>query len=1377
QGGATVVRDLNLIQEGTEGGTYEVTVRLIGDFRTDGVDDQVDIFAGSPTGFRVKTVSPGNTAGTDYSFYLPDGNWMVGVGPAMPQGPMAGPPLMPDWMPPMPISLFVSGGGTSVSEKSATANDGTIVINLGTQSVSTVSGQVVDGSGSGISNAEVFAYQPNGGFGGANTKTASDGTFTLKVPVTGMYSLGAFKPGLPEAKEKAINVQGNVSGLTIKMIRPANTISGKVLNANGNGVGFVPVWAYDDSIWQHSSTVTDATGNYILYVNDGDWTVETDLPGFGWMQYSEEVAVSGSSVSGINLEPDTDTDYFVINGNVNIDGQNMTYMPIRAVEFDVQGNYLGREYGAMTDSNGDYEITVKGPEGVETQKLYRVDIWTPEYGEVAANNLNGNGTPGEVADDAVANNPANIIITDSDLTNVNVLVATADLNDVTIIFDNKADYSEINAFVNIEGINIGTGNPTGFYKSLMIEDISGPDKVVKLPDGDYHFFFDIPGSGQFIPQEGKHDAATTPGYIDVSDASADSNTATVALPDQDDVTFVVTVNGNVSNGGNVEDAWVWVVNPETGFHKGTSTDASGNYSLTVPVLSSGNYMIGVDKPGYMSSEPDVLDLTDTTPADGVADNTQDFTISLESQVISGYLFADAVGGTDNSRDSGEEVPNGWVHAEEINTGTMAHAPVDGSGFYSLGVINGDWKVYGTADGYLETQYSTAGLPVLITVSGGDQTNKDIKLNPNTNWQTKSKNKPMVPASGGVIDDTGTGGTGVKMTVPANALGSSSSSGTVKMSKTSAVAKTNSATPFGGQGQNITANDNSGQPITNLNDFVDLEFVVYKADIDAEVTAGNLADFNRLKAMQVGYFDSTLDDWVLLSTTRTAYYKTLLTDTEWKSYEGDNTRTGFQKFIDDALIDGTFTAFEDYKLIFKSATNHFTIFGVTTPTDGVAPAAPTGLSQTSGSGSSVVLDWDDNAEGDLLEYEIYRSTSTGVNKTSTQVNSSQVSSSTFTDTSTSSWTSYFYTVTAADDSGNESDIATEIQVCSNKTVSNGTVAADCVITCAEGYDLSGNSCRRPGGGGGGGVSTPPQVTTPTIDLTSPSASSSFQVEDQVEITWSVGGAGIDSVELAYSLDGGLTSTVLSTNMDPDETYAWTLPTATEGNTVMLMVEAFDTGKSDLARDSLNFTVSSLSLEEVELYDTQEQEVFDEAHQITRDQLNRRVAALTQTRAASPVTGETEQVSEVFPGQFITSYGFSSVYYVTENLTRRPFWDATSFFTWGDSWDDVVWVTDATLVTLGLDEPMLPKPGKVLVKIQSDPKVYAVEYDAQGGKYQLRWVPDEATAEGLYGSDWSDYIIDLNVTIFARYQMGDDMSDSEQAGSMMRKREAIGQLINS
>jgi hypothetical protein len=157
-------------------------------------------------------------------------------------------------------------------------------------------------------------------------------------------------------------------------------------------------------------------------------------------------------------------------------------------------------------------------------------------------------------------------------------------------------------------------------------------------------------------------------------------------------------------------------------------------------------------------------------------------------------------------------------------------------------------------------------------------------------------------------------------------------------------------------------------------------------------------------------------------------------------------------------------------------------------------------------------------------------------------------------------------------------------------------------------------------------------------------------------------------------------------------------------------------------------------------------------------------------ASPLTGETEEISTVITGQYIRAFGYPTVYYIDENLNRRPFWDSTTFFTYANSWDEVVWVTNATLATLTIGQPMLPAPGVVLVKIQSTPETYAVSTDSI-----LRWVPDEQTATTLYGQFWSDYIIDLEPTVFSKFTVGDNMAATDADDlSTMKTREELATL---
>ncbi|MFO8008405.1 MAG: sugar-binding protein, partial [Candidatus Brocadiia bacterium] len=89
-------------------------------------------------------------------------------------------------------------------------------------------------------------------------------------------------------------------------------------------------------------------------------------------------------------------------------------------------------------------------------------------------------------------------------------------------------------------------------------------------------------------------------------------------------------------------------------------------------------------------------------------------------------------------------------------------------------------------------------------------------------------------------------------------------------------------------------------------------------------------------------------------------------------------------------------------------------------DTTPPANPTGLSATAGDGQ-VDLNWDDNTEGDLASYSVYRSTTSGSGYSSIATG---VASSAYTDTGVTNGTTYYYVVTAVDTSSNESGYSNE-----------------------------------------------------------------------------------------------------------------------------------------------------------------------------------------------------------------------------------------------------------------------------------------------------------------------------------------------------------------
>jgi len=61
------------------------------------------------------------------------------------------------------------------------------------------------------------------------------------------------------------------------------------------------------------------------------------------------------------------------------------------------------------------------------------------------------------------------------------------------------------------------------------------------------------------------------------------------------------------------------------------------------------------------------------------------------------------------------------------------------------------------------------------------------------------------------------------------------------------------------------------------------------------------------------------------------------------------------------------------------------------------------------------------------------------------------------------------------------------------------------------------------------------------------------------------------------------------------------------------------------------------------------------------------------------------------------------------------------------------------------------GTWMMKITSDPKVYAVETDGT-----LRWIQSEDQAGSLYGADWNKRVRDIDVSLFGEYRIGDPLA---------------------
>lgn len=115
--------------------------------------------------------------------------------------------------------------------------------------------------------------------------------------------------------------------------------------------------------------------------------------------------------------------------------------------------------------------------------------------------------------------------------------------------------------------------------------------------------------------------------------------------------------------------------------------------------------------------------------------------------------------------------------------------------------------------------------------------------------------------------------------------------------------------------------------------------------------------------------------------------------------------------------------------------------------------------------------------------------------------------------------------------------------------------------------------------------------------------------------------------------------------------------------------------------------------------------------------------------------------------------SAVYYYAVNGKRYVFPNEKTYRTWYADFSGVQTVSDAELAAIPLAANVTYRPGARMIKLRTDPKVYAI--DARG---TLRWVTSESVAVALYGSNWSTMVDDLSDAFFVSYRIGTSISST-------------------
>ena len=883
-----------------------IAVKLTHATNTFSASEELDVLAGGPANFSVRTVTPGagSRSASDpaiTTLYLnQNGRWFVGVGPAMPKGLsffFAGPPTPPNWIMPQPLDIEVSGCPSACAVTIATA---TFNIRVADK---TVTGQVVNGSGLGIGGAEVYAYSPIEKMG-TRAQTGSDGSFSLRA-IEGMFLAGVFVPGMPSGNEISVRIDsaGQLfigsdptpkANIVIKVVKPDFSISGKAVDDSSNVVQGASIYAYRTDGLGHTEAYTDASGLYTLYVGNGTWNVGAFIPGFGSLP-ERTVVVSGANATGINFSPTTAGVTFRSisgtvcrdnNGNSSCDaGEEFSNVNVYA-EALISSVY--RFNDALTNASGSY--TLKVPANTGASDTYTIRSFSPTVGELGKITVDVSST------DATGRN---IVAGAPNTITFNFSTTTTKL--FVDVFDPSTNRGNVFEAQNVTSTSLQVPSSTSYILKLSLD-------------------------GMNIPKEN----ATGTGYAS-STAALDASvnrTITVTLP------TLVTISGTTyrdSTSNTLSDVWVEVMSTSTRYRVGAKSTSTGAFSLRAP---AGDYTIVGSKPGYIG-KPTAISV-------GAGGSSGAQLILYEATLsVSGLVYRDA--NSNSTFDSGEAVANAMVRAVDSDSSFVTTA-ADINGAYSLKLtsVAGTWTISALADSYGQ---GTAG------PYAGNAPPSTLNINLGSTISTnKPLTKSMTPSAGGVHSDTNSG---VEMVFPANALGTSQNSAQITIKETANIPITGTANPVGSTGIEIDAVDANGSPITTLSGASTLKITKTKQQMSDSGDFGSLAALGTIDEVALTYFDESTQSWVSAPTSIDVLIKNNSGDA-FVSVDPATFASNMSSGLDNPNATGTNTGIDyyaDFQITYKGSFEHLTRFAIVGAAVATPSAASTGSSGGGGTPSS------------------------------------------------------------------------------------------------------------------------------------------------------------------------------------------------------------------------------------------------------------------------------------------------------------------------------------------------------------------------------------------------------------------------------------------
>lgn len=162
------------------------------------------------------------------------------------------------------------------------------------------------------------------------------------------------------------------------------------------------------------------------------------------------------------------------------------------------------------------------------------------------------------------------------------------------------------------------------------------------------------------------------------------------------------------------------------------------------------------------------------------------------------------------------------------------------------------------------------------------------------------------------------------------------------------------------------------------------------------------------------------------------------------------------------------------------------------------------------------------------------------------------------------------------------------------------------------------------------------------------------------------------------------------------------------------------------------------------------------------LRKSLSAIVMIMTVFSMLGFNASAAAPQAGDLIKMDGLSTVYFLGNDGKRYVYPTSSVYFSWHKDFSGVVTVSASELQSYPLGSNITMRPGTKLVKITTDPSVYAVEANGT-----LRKIQSEADAIAIYGANWAKRVVDVPDAFFTNYTIGTPLASGQVAAGTLVK----------